>query len=1413
MATVYSDASWTGNYTYTRVKVDYSGRTATATLLYTRTNDYSGATGSGSATFTFGGQSVGFNVTFYGRQTDAYCASLSFPISAGGGTYSGDSTGGYIGGSWSVSIPSQRTAPRGLSASNIRPSIESFTGTVSVTSWGDYVEDWNKYRELQVWTYNASSLVEPRRYQPTAQTSDCPLSGDITVTNSSGGTLTITGNTRYTLGCYASNGYASVGSQRIGDYVTLPYADTVSFNSASSNAIVLNYSVPASGGFYSQALQYSIDNGSTWQTGITITGSSAQSGTFSVGGLNANTQYTIRTRVTTTAGTTNGNTVTASTIGPNTPTISVVNDSNTYSTQQITYGTTTFGGGTGGKVFLYGNTTTPPTTLITFKTTTGNSTYNNTGLAGNQIYYYRARAGAIFGSGKNYFVVPSSTTGRVNDNQISVTKTKSATTSGATSLVSVPVQLEPNTTYTISYNKTITGDTLNRTGNIRLNIDGSWTNTWDSTGTLTFTTGGRGEMIFGFYSYFNETAAGSNTVTWSNIQVEKGSSKTTFVGHNVDYVMSDYSPIVNLVTRLPRPTIQSGAVVQYETATTVKVRLNVRVPADNGYYNTKDVFYRYSTDSGSTWSAWTSGATVNANTQTNVNVDISSLAVDTLYRFQIVTRTPGQSNSSNSHTLDLRTSGQHQGPTNFDFTVADNQTAIQTWLSSFSGYTNPIFIQGKSRAKVTIPRATEGTTSDGATLVNYTFNATVDNKSLQVNWVASGTMSGTYALPTPSRRATELSSNQFPIIGIVKDSLDTTSQVTKNILSLSWAAPTITGEAERLSARGKALVRFSGKYARLQAPSLNNGEDTNTITIQYRVIEDEQTVIQDWQTTTNYTTSINPDKPFQRDFSGNITLEDLPVSTSYIIQLKISDHFNTATTDIPMEIWDNNQVLYPPQYDIELWDWRTGTFVADLSNLVVGDLEITWQLNDVEEVSFDMDLLRYEEKCQEMNIDPTTLLVPYKYDIKIRRNGIYILGCNLVEANIVLPNNPPAKIQVKGTGFLNLFKDQYILGETMSEYTYAQIARRLVTRAQQPDCIVKNPTLDIDTSYWLASEGTLAWVDSEHGTYGHEGGGFIANQRSGTGWLCFGTQMTVEAGTPLKLDVWVKGQSGVTISAVERSYITTATNQYSVANLTANGNWQHLTGSWNAKFTNGYITFQMNRTNTTTRLCVDDCFVFRADDDTTYCNLHVPLGTDTASSTQDNNRAVDYELQNVKDAIMDLTSMEDDNFDFEFLPDRTFNVYRRKGADKLNLEVCYPGNIESMTIQQSASNLANKVIGIGSGIGDERLQYMTSDLSSRQLYGTHETVMNNSNISLLDTLVEKSNGELADRKFPVVLPSVVIKDGSINPLLVETGDTLLVELQKDSYLASVTNTYRVMKIQCSVSEDAVETMTLTFERA
>lgn len=99
MATLYTGNTSCGTYTYCRVRVDYDYSTlkATAKLLHSRTNTWTGSEHADGCIFTFGGASTGsiyISTGGLGKHTDKQIASVTFSFSAAGGTYSG-STSGY----------------------------------------------------------------------------------------------------------------------------------------------------------------------------------------------------------------------------------------------------------------------------------------------------------------------------------------------------------------------------------------------------------------------------------------------------------------------------------------------------------------------------------------------------------------------------------------------------------------------------------------------------------------------------------------------------------------------------------------------------------------------------------------------------------------------------------------------------------------------------------------------------------------------------------------------------------------------------------------------------------------------------------------------------------------------------------------------------------------------------------------------------------------------------------------------------------------------------------------------------------------------------------------------------------------------------------------------------------------------
>ncbi len=311
MATVWSDAYWTGNYTYTRVQVDYSGTSATAILRYTRTNTYSGATGAGTpAGFNFGGGWANMSgVTFYGQQTDAEVCRCGFSISQDGGTYSGSTDGqaGYLGFSGSVWIPSQWTDPSGLSVSITEVQTNGAKFNVNLSNYGNPSNADGRYIEAGICQNN--TYGSPYRFSIKQNVKNATIEVNL----SSSSSLNIQANKQYYYGAYASNTKRST-SMIQGTFVTKAYAPTFEVLSVTENSVDIAYETQADGGHYSKKVQYSLNNGDTWVDGDTVTTGSASAGGFTISGLAPETTYTLKCRVSTTAGNTVGNDITFTTL-------------------------------------------------------------------------------------------------------------------------------------------------------------------------------------------------------------------------------------------------------------------------------------------------------------------------------------------------------------------------------------------------------------------------------------------------------------------------------------------------------------------------------------------------------------------------------------------------------------------------------------------------------------------------------------------------------------------------------------------------------------------------------------------------------------------------------------------------------------------------------------------------------------------------------------------------------------------------------------------------------------------------------------------------------------------------------------------------------------------------------------------
>lgn len=147
----------------------------------------------------------------------------------------------------------------------------------------------------------------------------------------------------------------------------------------------------------------------------------------------------------------------------------------------------------------------------------------------------------------------------------------------------------------------------------------------------------------------------------------------------------------------------------------------------------------------------------------------------------------------------------------------------------------------------------------------------------------------------------------------------------------------------------------------------------------------------------------------------------------------------------------------PRRYEIELWS-PSGQRIADISHLC-SNRSYTLTRNDAEELSFDLDLYEFEAYCRDQlgGMDPNVLITPYVTDVKVKRNGQYLFGAQVIDVTFTGSPNTSAVGQSGGSaafavtiscsGYLNLFKDRYIT-KVYTQTERTSIASDIITTTQ-----------------------------------------------------------------------------------------------------------------------------------------------------------------------------------------------------------------------------------------------------------------------------------------------------------------------------------------------------------------------------
>lgn len=213
-------------------------------------------------------------------------------------------------------------------------------------------------------------------------------------------------------------------------------------------------------------------------------------------------------------------------------------------------------------------------------------------------------------------------------------------------------------------------------------------------------------------------------------------------------------------------------------------------------------------------------------------------------------------------------------------------------------------------------------------------------------------------------------------------------------------------------------------------------------------------------------------------------------------------------------------------------------------------------------------------------------------------------------------------------------------------------------------------------------------------------------------------------------------------------------------------------------------------------------------------NYGIILGTNQFNTGVGRYRA--YIDQNAKEAIVNLTNLENGKFDFSFSYDRKFQTWQWLGDDRPDVSLTYPGNIKSIDADRSALTLYNAVTGIGSvpegsPTDTPPIKSYAEDLTSQLTYGRREKVVSFSSVKEQATLDQNTKAYLLEHKDIIQLPDITVDGSSVDLLDVMAGNRVMVRVENHPFMDNINGQYRIEKTSVSLDKNYSETITLTFD--
>lgn len=196
-----------------------------------------------------------------GTTTINHTGAVNFNVSCSGYLYGTSGSANNASGSKTFTLDGTAVAPSGLSATLVSVGQDYANISASLSSYGTPLSD-SRYMEVAV--MSSSTYGNPYRYVKSGARAASMASTRVDNNSPTGATaLTITPNTKYYYGAYATNGSASTNVVS-GNFITLPASFTSVSCTNDGDLVTVTWSRATEGTAATVTKEYSVDGGTTW---------------------------------------------------------------------------------------------------------------------------------------------------------------------------------------------------------------------------------------------------------------------------------------------------------------------------------------------------------------------------------------------------------------------------------------------------------------------------------------------------------------------------------------------------------------------------------------------------------------------------------------------------------------------------------------------------------------------------------------------------------------------------------------------------------------------------------------------------------------------------------------------------------------------------------------------------------------------------------------------------------------------------------------------------------------------------------------------------------------------------------------------------------------------------------------------